>query len=68
MVVRRCDSAEINLGTFFGEPVLTQEEMKADRVFAAFALFTMPNRTNAFTVTREQSAVVLARLEEVLGR
>lgn len=62
------DSVEVDLDRFLREPILTRIEMKADPVFAAFDLFKMPNRPNAFTVTREESAVVLARMEQVMGR
>lgn len=61
------DSAEVSLCSVFDQPIITRAELKEHPAFADFDLFRMPNRPNAFGVTREQWTVVFARLEEVLG-
>lgn len=62
------DSAEVSICSIFDQPIITRYELKKHRAFADFDLFRMPNRPNAFAVTREQWTIILARLEEVLGR
>ncbi|GAB3862579.1 hypothetical protein GCM10028801_28320 [Nocardioides maradonensis] len=62
------DSVEVALACVFDEPILTRAEMKQLPEFADFELFQMPNRPNAFAVSRAQWGVILRRLEEVLGR
>lgn len=61
------DSAEVSICWVFDQPIITREELKRCPAFAAFDLFRMPNRPNAFVVSREQWTVFLARLEEVMG-
>ncbi len=62
------DSAEVSLCCVFDEPIITRDELKQHTEFEDFDLFRMPNRPNLFTVSREQWAIILRRLEEVLGR
>lgn len=62
------DSAEVSLCSVFDQPIITRDELKEHPAFADFDLFRMANRPNAFAVTRGQWTLVLARLEQVLGR
>ena len=62
------DSAEVSLCSVFDQPIITRDELKEHPAFADFDLFRMANRPNAFAVTREQWTLILARLEEAMGR
>jgi hypothetical protein len=62
------DSAEVALYCVFDTPVVTRADLLADPAFADFDLFAMPNRPNAFRVTAEQAALLVQRVEAVLGR
>lgn len=61
------DSAEVAMCAVFDEPIITRTELKQHPAFADFDLFRMPNRPNAFAVSRDQWTFVLSRMEEVLG-
>ncbi|MGQ2912113.1 EVE domain-containing protein [Aeromicrobium sp.] len=60
-------SLEVNLCSVFDRPIITREELKQHPVFEDFDLFAMPNRSNAFTVTAEQWAVIFARIDQKLA-
>lgn len=61
-------SAEVCLCWVFDNPVMTRTELQQYNEFAKFDLFRMPNRSNAFEVTGAQWAIIMRRLQEVLGR
>ncbi len=60
-------SAEVSVCAVFDTPVTTRTELKQHPEFADFPLFRMPNRPNAFEVTGDQWAIIMRRLQEVLG-
>lgn len=60
-------SAEVDVADVFANPIITRAELKRLPEFADFELFRMPNRTNAFVVTRQQWAIILDRISKVSG-
>lgn len=60
-------SLEVDLCTVFDAPIITRDELRRHPAFEDFDLFTMPNRSNAFTVTAEQWAVIFARIDQKLA-
>lgn len=60
-------SVEVEVCDVFADPIITRAELKRLPEFADFELFQMPNRSNAFAVTRQQWAIILDRIEQVSG-
>lgn len=60
-------SAEVEVCEVFDTPIITRHELKKLPEFGGFELFRMPNRSNAFAVTRQQWAIILDRIEMVMG-